>query len=172
MKKEILFEGPVFRVERFELELPNGKTAVRDAVRHPGAVVILPLLPDGRVLLIRNFREVVKRWLLELPAGTLEPGEHPDEGAPRELEEETGHRADALTKMTEFLATPGMCDERLFAYVAEGLVPTAQNLDEGECIELAATPFDEALEMVRDGRIEDAKTIASLLYYDRFLRRR
>jgi ADP-ribose pyrophosphatase len=169
---QTLFEGPIFRVERFEIELPNGKTVVRDAVRHPGAVVILPLLDDGRILLIRNFREVVRKWLHEIPAGTLEPGEHPDDAAPRELEEETGHRAGRLAKLTEFLATPGMCDERMYAYLAEGLEPTAQNLDEGECIDVVPTPLDEALEMVRDGRIEDAKTIATLLYYDRFVRER
>jgi ADP-ribose pyrophosphatase len=170
--KETLFEGPVFRVERFEAELPNGKTVTRDAVRHPGAVVILPRLPDGRVLLIRNYREVVGKWLYELPAGTLEPGEHPDEAAPRELEEETGHRATTSTKLTEFLATPGICDERMYVYLAEGLVRTAQRLDEGECIEVLPTPFEAALEMVRDGRIEDAKSIAALLYFDRFVIRR
>lgn len=171
MKREVLFEGPVFKVERFEIELPNGSRATRDAVRHPGAVVIVPILDDGRVLLIRNYREVVERWLFELPAGKLEPGESPDEAAPRELEEETGHLCERLTKLTEFLATPGMCDERMFAYVAEGLVPTAQRLDDGECIEVVPTPLDEALELVRDGLIEDAKTIASLLFYDRFVRR-
>jgi ADP-ribose pyrophosphatase len=170
--RETLFEGPIFRVERFEVELPTGQKVVRDAVRHPGAVVILPRLADGRVLLIRNYREVVGRWLFELPAGTLEPGEHPDDAAPRELEEETGHRAASLTKMTEFLATPGMCDERMFVYLADQLSPTAQNLDEGECIEVVPTPLEAALEMVRDGQIEDAKTIAALLYFDRFMHRR
>ena len=171
MKRETLFEGPIFRVERFEIELPDGKVATRDAVRHPGAVVILPLLGDGRVLLIRNYREVVRRWLYELPAGKLEPGESPDEAAPRELEEETGHRAGSLTKMTEFLATPGMCDERMHVYLAQDLEPTAQRLDEGEHIEVVPTPIGEALEMVRDGRVEDAKTVAGLLFFDRFHRR-
>jgi ADP-ribose pyrophosphatase len=170
--KEILFQGPVFRVERFDVELPTGKTVSRDAVRHPGAVVLLPRLDDGRVLLIRNYREVVERWLSELPAGTLEPGETPDEAAPRELEEETGYRATTFTKLTEFLATPGICDERMVVFLAEGLVPTAQRLDEGECIEVVPTPFEEALRMVEDGTIEDAKTIASLLYFDRFVRHR
>ena len=170
MTTRVVYEGRIFRVETFEIELPNGKTVTRDAVRHPGAVVVLPILDDGRVLLIRNYREVVKRWLYELPAGTLEPGEHPDVAAPRELEEETGHRAGKLTKLAEFLATPGMCDERLYAYVAEGLVPTAQRLDEGECIEVVPTPLDEALQMVDDGRIEDAKTLVSLLRYDRLRR--
>jgi ADP-ribose pyrophosphatase len=135
---------------------------------HPGAAVILPLLDDGSVVLIRNRRIATGQTLLELPAGTLEPPEPPIECARRELEEETGYRAARLVELLRFYSAPGFCNELLHAFVATGLTPGRTALEAGEQIETEPQPFEDALRAIRDGRIIDAKTIATLLYYDRF----
>jgi ADP-ribose pyrophosphatase len=128
-------------------------------------VVILPLLPDGRVLLIRNQRFAVNATLHELPAGTREPGEDDAAGALRELEEETGFRAGHLTPLVRFYASPGFCDEEMICFVATELTPTAQRLDATEHIEIEPVEVDLFREMLRDGRIVDGKTLACGLYW-------
>ncbi len=110
MKREVVLRGARFRVDRFELEARDGTTRTREFVVHPGAVVVLPLLEGGGVVLIRNHRPMLGRTLLELPAGTLEPGEAPDVAALRELREETGYRAERLRPMLRFFASPGITD--------------------------------------------------------------
>lgn len=167
---ETLFRGMIFDVERFDADLPDGRTVKREVVRHPGAAVILPILPDGRILLVRVLREIFGRYLLEAPAGKLERGEDPREAALRELEEETGYRAQKIEKLIDYYATPGFCDERLHLYLATELEQTEQRLDDTEFIELHPLTLDEALALVRRGEIEDGKTIAALLYFATFRR--
>lgn len=162
--------GPVFAVEVIEYTDERGRRVRRDVVRHPGAVTILPLTDDGRVVLIRNRRIAVEEELLELPAGKLEPDEDPRLAAARELEEETGHRAGSIELLTRFYTSPGFADEHMDGYLATGLEKTTQRLEPGEEIEVLLTPVDEALEMIRDGRIKDGKTIATLLYWHAFRR--
>jgi len=134
-------------------------------VEHPGAAVILPVLDDGRVILIRNVRRTVGKTLWELPAGTLEPGEPAVSCAERELEEETGYRARTMTPLTEFFASPGVLDERMHGFLATDLVETAQDLDEGEQIEVFPLPTWQVRDMLKEGHIEDGKTIALLLFW-------
>lgn len=167
---ETLFRGVIFDLERVDAELPDGRIVKREVVRHPGAAVILPILPDGRVLLARVFREIFGRYLIEAPAGKLERGEDPEEAALRELVEETGYRAGSITKLIDFYATPGFCDERMHVYLATELEERAQQLDDTEFIELLPLALDEALALIREGKIEDGKTISALLYYDAFHR--
>jgi ADP-ribose pyrophosphatase len=167
---EPLFQGTRFRVVRAAQTTPEGVERSREVIRHPGAVAILPLLDDGRICLIRNFRVSVGAVLIEIPAGTLEAGEDPDDAARRELIEETGYRPAAIERLTAFYASPGILDERMVLYVATGIRPGATNLDAEEDIQTLLVSFDEALEMVRDGRIQDAKSLAGLLYYDKFCR--
>jgi ADP-ribose pyrophosphatase len=162
---EVLVEGKRFRVERRLVPKRAGGAEAREFIVHPGAVVLLPLLDDGRIVLIRNHRHNLARTLWELPAGTRTPGEPPELCAARELEEETGYRATRLTPLLEFYPAPGVSDERMFAYLAEGLVPTAQKLDETEQIEVHPLPRDEVLRMVRAGELEDAKSIATILFW-------
>jgi ADP-ribose pyrophosphatase len=162
---EVLFSG-----RRFDVVRAPG--AVRELIVHPGAVVILPLLDSATVAMIRNQRPAVGQTLWELPAGTLEPPETPEACAPRELTEETGYRARSVRKLVEFFSSPGICTERMFAFVAEGLEHVGQDLDEGETIDVEPVPLERALAMIRDNQIQDAKTIATLLYYQAFAKDR
>jgi ADP-ribose pyrophosphatase len=163
--RELLLEAAKFDVVRLRFEGPDGKEIVRDLVEHPGAAVILPQLDDGRIVLIRNLRRTVGKILWELPAGTLDPGESPEVCAARELEEETGYRAGTLAPLTEFFASPGILNERMHGFLATDLVPTAQNLDHDEEIQVFPIPQWQVRDMLKDGHIEDAKTIALLLYW-------
>lgn len=156
-----------FRVVRHTELGADGKTHVKETVQHPGAVAILPLLDDGRVCLIRNYRVAVGKKLIELPAGTLEAGEDPAVTARRELSEETGYQAATIEKLREFTMSPGILNERMHLYLARGLEPGARALEPGENIESLVVAWSDAMRMVFDGTIEDAKTLVGLLYYDR-----
>ncbi len=165
---EILFEGRRFRIERAIQVMPDGSRHVREVVRHPGAVVILPLLDDGGVCFVRNFRVAVGQTLIELPAGTLEPGEDPAEAALRELAEETGYRAGRIEHLITFCMSPGILDERMHLFLAGSLQPGPMALEAGEDIQPLECTWKKALEMARRGEISDAKTLVALLYYSAF----
>ena len=164
-RREVLLETALFNVARLTFDTPDGRPIVRDMIEHPGAAVILPVLDDGRVILIRNVRRTVNKTLWELPAGTLEPNEAPEVCAARELEEETGYRAENLEPLTAFFASPGILNERMHGYVATGLTKTAQSLDHDEEIEVFPLPEWEIRDMLKQGHIEDGKSIALLLYW-------
>jgi len=157
-----------FRVVRRREAGPGGVVLDRTTIQHPGAVVILPLVDRDTVCLIRNYRSAVRRSLIELPAGTLELGEEPRDTARRERAEETGYRAGRIEPLGEWLMSPGILNERMAAFLATELTPGPVDLQPGESIELLPTPWSEAIEMVRYGAIQDAKTVAALLLYDRF----
>lgn len=165
---ETVYQGVRFAVRRLELQGRDGGALTREVVVPSDAVVILPLLDEQTVVLIRNERFAVDQTLWELPAGTLEAGEDPATCAGRELAEETGYRADTLEPLTAFYPTPGFCTELLTAFRATRLTHVGQDLDANERITPEPTPMAEALAMVRDGRIRDAKTIATLLYHRTF----
>lgn len=167
---ETLLETRKFTVVRETVGTPGGRAKTRDIVRHPGACVIVPLLDDGRLCLIRNFRIAVGETLIELPAGTLEPPELPAKTAERELIEETGYRAAKIELLHAFYASPGFLDEKMHLYLATGLSAGESALEEGEEIENLLVPFDEAVAMIFRGEIQDAKTIVGLLWVDRLKR--
>lgn len=137
-------------------------------IRHDGAAVILPLLADGRIVFERNYRLALQKTLLELPAGTIDPPEAPELCAKRELAEETGYRAGSITPLCTFASTPGICDELMYSFVARDLTPGETNLELGEEIELTTLTMKEAVQGIQSGAIIDAKTIVTILYYDRF----
>jgi ADP-ribose pyrophosphatase len=174
-RAKIVFESQKFRIERRSFER-QGHEHVHDIVMHPGAAVVLPVLEDGatpantRVLLIHNYRAAVGSELLEIPAGTLDPGESPEACAARELAEETGYRPGRLVPLVTFYSSPGIMDERLCAFLATELTPGAASPDEGEEIRLAPMMLVEALDAIHTGRIQDGKTILTLLYYERYVR--
>ena len=161
----LLLETPRFQVLRKTVRMPSGEEATREIIHHPGAVVILPILDDGRVCLIDSFRISLGRRLIELPAGTLEPGEDPIPAAQRELGEETGFRAASIQRLLVMYPSPGILDEKMHLFLATGLTPGPTNLQPDEDIRIRPTPWDEALAMIRDNRIEDAKTVAGILFY-------
>ncbi len=165
---QILFCATRFNVERVEQVLPDGSRHRREIIRHPGAVVLLPLLDDGRICLLRNYRVAVGQTLIELPAGTLEPHESPAETALRELAEETGYRAGRLEHILTFCMSPGILDEQMHFFLAEQLQAGPTSFDAGEDIQPLLCTWDEALAMIGRGDIRDAKTLAALLYYRTF----
>lgn len=159
-----------FRVERVTRELDDGSLHQREIVRHPGAVTILPMTDNDHVCLIRNYRDSVAQTLIELPAGTREPDEPPELTAHRELIEETGYKAGQLTLLHQFYLSPGILDERMYFFLATDLHQVGANREIGEEIENLVVPFVQAMEMVQDGRIQDAKTIVAILFYQQFCR--
>lgn len=147
---------------------PDGKK--RQVLRHPGAVTILPLIDDSHICLIRNYRVSVGKELLELPAGTLEPDEPHAVTAKRELIEETGYRAEELTHLHSFYLSPGILDEHMHLYIASGLTQGKPDREEGELITNYVVSWKEALQLVKDCKICDAKSITGILMYDQLKR--
>jgi len=159
-----------FRVDQVTHKLDDGSLHHRQIVRHPGAVTILPMVDNEHVCLIRNYRVSVDETLIELPAGTREPDESPAATAHRELIEETGYEAGRLTLLHQFLLSPGILDERMVLFLATDLRVVGANREVGEEIENLVVPFADAIEMIQDGRIQDAKTIVGILSYHQFHR--
>lgn len=171
IEKQVIYDGVKLRLEVHHLlDEETGRRYKREVVVHPGAVTILGLLDDGKVLLIRNRRYAVDQVLLELPAGTLEKREDPMNCAGRELLEETGYLARRLKPIGTFFTSPGILSEKMYAFAAYDLQKKEAALEEGEEIEVEPTDFDQALQMIGDGRIQDGKTIATLMMFDRFHR--
>jgi ADP-ribose diphosphatase len=166
-----VYEGRVVSLRLDEFDLPDGRVLKHEVVEHKGAVAIVALADDSRVLLIRQWRHAVGEWLHEIPAGTLEPGEAPEACARRELIEETGFAADSVAPLVSFYTSPGFTTELLHVFLAQDLTPAHGDQDEDERIEVVPVPWREALAMCRDGRIKDAKTIAGLFSAARVLGR-
>ncbi len=158
-----LYNGKIFNVALEKVTLPNGVTKDREVVRHPGAAAMVPLLDDGNVVLVKQYRHAVNNYLWEIPAGTLEPHEEPVACAERELVEETGYEATNFDKLTEILPAPGYTDEHIHIFLATGLTLAEQRLEDDEVLTVQPTPFDKAIEMIKTGEIQDAKTIVGLL---------
>jgi len=163
LDSRLVYDGGLLKVYRDTVELVNGRTAWRELIRHPGAVVMVPVDGEGYTYLVRQFRYPYDRVVLEVPAGKLEYGEDPFEAAKRELSEEIGAEASQWTDMGEMLPTPGYSDELQHVYLAQGLTFGESHPDEDEFLELVRLPLREAAEMAVDGRIQDAKTVAVLL---------
>ena len=160
-----VFEGVKFAVDRVAYTGREGQTLRREKVTHPGAVLVLPIMADGRIVMIRNYRFAVGQWLWELCAGTLEPGEAPINCAGRELIEETGYEAGQIEPLCTFYTSPGFADEKMHAFVARDLKHVGQRLEATEQIEVEPTGLDRVLSMIAAGEIVDGKTIAALLHY-------
>ena len=169
---ETLFSGRVFGVRRDEVVEPDGLRATRELVTHSGSVVVLPVFPNGDVLMVRQYRHSAEQYLWELVAGRKEAGESPLAAAKRELLEETGYAARRYTQMLNVFPTPGFVRERMWIFAAEGLVEGKARPEDDEHITARRFPLKLALAMIERGAIHDAKTVAGLLYYARFLRRK
>jgi ADP-ribose pyrophosphatase len=160
-----IYSGKIVGLHVDTIRQSSGKTTVREVVLHPGGVTAVPVLNDGRLLLIRQFRYPIGKFILELPAGKLDSGQSPKETVARELEEEIGYKAGALQYETTFYTTPGICNEAIHFFIARNLVPCSQRLEEGEHITVEVYSLSECLEMIRKGEILDGKTILGILWY-------
>ena len=166
----VVYNGDFLDVRRDEVFLPNGKIGLREWINHPGAVCCVPLLSDGRIALIKQYRYPLRKVMIELPAGKLEKGENPEICAIRELEEEIGYKANKLTFLANIHPAIGFANEKMWIYYAEELEKTNQKLDSDEFIEIIPTKLEDALEMVWNGEITDVKTIIGLIWADKVLR--
>jgi ADP-ribose pyrophosphatase len=159
------YHGKIVSLHVDTIRQASGKTTIREVVRHPGGVAAVPVLEDSRLLLIRQFRYPIGKYIYELPAGKLDSGQPPLETIARELEEETGYRAGILIHECSFYTTPGISNELIHLYTARNLTPCAQRLEEGEHITLEALTLADCLEKIRNGEICDGKTILGILWY-------
>lgn len=166
---ETLHSGRMLHLVRETVVLPNGHQTTLELVRHPGAAAVVPVDATGDVLLVRQYRHATGGYLLEVPAGKLDPGEEPEICARRELIEETGFRATRVIPLGVIWPTPGFCDERIWLYAAFGLLPDRQATEPDEVLALERLPWAEAVERAEDGRIEDAKSVCALLRARRHL---
>ncbi|MCX6122118.1 MAG: NUDIX hydrolase [Ignavibacteriales bacterium] len=173
IKSERLYHGSIIDLIIEEVEDAPGNIRKREIVSHPGGSVIVPLLDNGDVILVRQYRYPLKKFILEVPAGKLEPNEDPLRAAQRELQEETGYIADKYEKLTAMFTTPGFCSEVLHIYLATGLNKSehGQNLDEGEqSLTVEYIPLSTVVEMIVRGEIGDSKTIAGIMLAERKLK--
>jgi ADP-ribose pyrophosphatase len=170
LSTEQIYKGTLLDVRRDEITLPNGKTSAREYIKHPGAACIVPVLPDGNIALIKQYRYPVQSEMIELPAGKLDPGEKPEVCAKRELEEEIGYSAGKLTFVCNIHPAIGFASEKMWIYLAEDLIKTVENTDHDEFLVLMPTHLDDAIKMVWDGKITDVKTIIGLLWAERLLK--
>lgn len=159
-----VYEGKLLKIDRESVLLPGGKQADLETIRHPGAAAVLPFLANGRVVLIRQYRHAAGGFLIEVPAGKLDPGESPEQCARREVEEETGFAAGRLEALGSILTTPGFTDEVIWLYEAHELTATRQRLEADEVIETFEVALDEAVAQVRSGTIRDAKSVAAIAH--------
>lgn len=171
---ETVYDGKIIRLEIDDVILPDGKPSKRELVRHPGAVALIPITDDGKIVMIEQYRKALGTTLLEVPAGKLEPGEAPEVTARRELEEETGYSSDKLEPVMTFATSPGFADETIHLFAATGLhkVDNPAQGDEDEFVELLEIPLEEAVVMLDEGQIRDAKTAFAILWAERSGRRK
>ena len=167
---QVVFEGKIIHMRQDTVLLENEKTATRDVVEHPGGVCVLPLTDAGEIIMVKQFRYPYKEVLLEIPAGKLDKGnEDPLDCGKRELEEETGMTAEEYLSLGKMYPSPGYCDEIIHMYLAKGLHPSKQHLDEDEFLEVYKIPFETVLSEILSGQLTDAKTQIAVLKAARIL---
>ena len=169
LKRELKFRGKIldFYQDTMEITGDSGThTVIWDFIRHKGAAAVVPVTEDGKILMVRQYRNALERYTLEIPAGALDEENEPGRNcASRELEEETGYRSEDLEWLITLRTTVAFCNEKIEVYVAKNLIPSRQHLDEDEFIDLKAYSLDELKEKIFSGEVEDAKTVASLMAY-------
>lgn len=167
VSQNLVHQGKVVGFYEDIVKLPTGKTVTWDLVKHKGAAAVVPVTKDGKILLVRQYRNALDVETLEIPAGGIEEGETALQCVTREIEEETGYKAGRMEHLMTIITAIGFCDERIPIYIADHLIPTRQNLDDDEFIDVLEFTAEEIEEMIFDGRIIDAKTIAGVLGYIR-----
>ncbi|MBC8175232.1 MAG: NUDIX hydrolase [Candidatus Marinimicrobia bacterium] len=169
IRTEHIFKGKLLDVWRDVVSISSGRETTREYIKHPGAVAIIPILPGGKILLIRQFRYALGEVEIEIPAGKIDPGESLEKTVIRELEEETGYRAGKITQIGEIHPCIGYSNERIWLYLAEELKRTSQNTDHDEMIELFPCEIKTCLDLIQQGEIKDVKAIIGLLWTEKIL---
>ncbi|MFD2640284.1 NUDIX domain-containing protein [Piscibacillus salipiscarius] len=166
LSSESIYKGKIIDVKIDEVKLPDGKTSKRELIDHPGAVAIIALTDEGKLVMVEQYRKALEKSIIEIPAGKLEAGEKPDMTAKRELEEETGYRAEQLDFIVSYYTSPGFANEIIYVYKASGLKVVEDQLqgDDDEFVELIEVTLDEAVKLIEEQRIHDAKTIHAVHY--------
>ncbi|MCM3714844.1 NUDIX hydrolase [Halalkalibacter oceani] len=164
IKTTPIYQGKVIDLQVDDVTLPNGKKSKREIVKHPGAVAILPITKEGKLVLVRQYRKALDKVIVEIPAGKLERGEEPDAAARRELEEETGYRSEKLHYLISFYTSPGFADELIHLYECADLEKGQGALDADEFLDVLEVTLEEAEQMIRDQTIYDAKTAFAVQY--------
>lgn len=163
--RKLIHKGAIIEYYVDRMQLPNGKQADWDFIRHNGAAAVVPVTEDGRILMVSQYRNALERYTLEIPAGGLNPGETTDKAAARELEEETGYASSDLEPLISIYTTVAFCNEKIDIYLARNLVKTHQHLDEDEFLNVGAYRLEELEGMIFEQRIQDSKTVAALMAY-------
>ena len=171
LSSEMIYEGPVFGLRRDRVIEPSGLEVTREVITHPGSVVVLPVLPDGGIVMIRQYRHATRQYLWELVAGRIDAGENPKQAAARELMEETGYHSRKYKIFLDVFPTPGFLEERMYLLLASNVTPGVAHPEEDEKITSKIFKKKELEQMIHRGKLRDAKSIAGLLYYFRFLSR-
>ena len=167
VKRIRMYQGAIVDVYRDYMQFSNGNTEEWDYIHHRGAAAVVPVTDDGRIIMVRQYRNALERFTLEVPAGALDDPEEPGINcSARELEEETGYRSENLEWLITLRTTVAFCNERIEVYVAKNLVPSKQHLDPNEFVNVELHTVEELKQMIFDGEIEDSKTVASILAYD------
>jgi ADP-ribose pyrophosphatase len=168
--RRVIYRGRKVDLALLTVHLADGSTAEREVVMHRGAVAMVPMVDDDHVCLVHNRRYAIGKTLLEVPAGTIDPGESPDQTAARELAEETGYRAGRIERVADWFVSPGVMDERMYLYLCRELTPGPTDHQPDEGLQPVVVAWDEAVRMVADRRIEDAKSLLAILLCDRLRR--
>ena len=171
INRELIHEGSIIDYYKDTMKIPNGNTAKWDFIKHKGAAACVAVKDNGNIIMVKQYRNALERDTIEVPAGGINVGEDMETAAMRELEEETGYRAEKSTFLISIRTTVAFCDERIDIYVAENLSKTEQNLDEDEYVEILEFSLEELLEMIQNGTIQDAKTISALLAYATYIKK-
>jgi ADP-ribose pyrophosphatase len=164
LRRRLLHQGRELKITLDSVRLPNGHELDLEMVHHPGAAAVVPFVADDELLLVRQYRWAASQWIYEIPAGKLRPGEAPEACAARELEEEVGHRAGRLERLGDIWTAPGFTDEVITLFTARELTPVAQALEPDEVLEVERVPLARALDLARDGRLRDAKSLCAILH--------
>lgn len=171
INRELVYKGHIIDMYKDTIKIPNGNIAEWDFIGHKGAAAVLPVLENGNILMVRQYRNALDRYTLEIPAGGLESNEPMIECAARELEEETGYKSDNLEFLISLYTTVAFCNEKIEVYLAKNLKKTSQHLDEDEYIDVEEHTVEELLENIYSGKIEDSKTVSAILaYYSKYCR--
>jgi ADP-ribose pyrophosphatase len=166
LSSETIYQGKIIDLQVDEVKLPNGKTSKRELIKHPGAVAVIALTPEGKIVMVEQYRKALEKSIVEIPAGKLEPGEEPIITAARELEEETGYGCEKLEHLISFYTSPGFADELVHLYIAKNItrIEEARELDEDEFVELLEVTVEEAVGLMKEKKIYDAKTAYAVQY--------